>query len=206
MFRSTIRLCNAHSKWDEKHWEEACYHKWSGESVGLALSIPFRKTVNYQVLLRNTNEDKGWGEIDLLAASADDLPVVIELKSKISEYLLRAVVEGLAYAVAIKKAWSQSNLRLQWQERLALANPIGKLDTVAVVVAAPTSCWARWKGDAGQKDAFRVQKEALQTIDGLRMKLIEHGYPVTFVEILGGEPSDIYDLPTIKGAQTVAIV
>jgi Holliday junction resolvase-like predicted endonuclease len=204
--RELNRLSNARGIWDERHWEEACYHRWSSGAVGLAPSIPFRKTVSYQVMLRNTNADKGWGEIDLLAASADQLPVVIELKSRTSEYLLRAVVEGVAYAVAVKKAWSQGKLRLQWQEQLQVSNLAKTLRTVSVVVAAPTACWARWKGKAGQRKAFQVKQEALQMIANLRISLKERGYPVTFVEILDGEPSNVYDLPVIKEARTVAIV
>jgi Holliday junction resolvase-like predicted endonuclease len=204
--RELNRLSNAHGIWDEKHWEEACYHKWSKRAHGLAPSMPFRRTVSYQVMLRNTNADKGWGEIDLLAGSADKLPVVIELKSKTSEYLLRAVVEGVAYAVAIRKAWSQGNLRLQWQNRLAVSNLSQKLNTIAVVVAAPTSCWARWKGKTGQEKAFQVKKEALRVIESLRISFKECGYPITFVEIFGGEPSDVYGLPTIKKAKNLAII
>lgn len=195
-------------RWQEKQWEDACYHAWSDNADGLSTPVPFRRIVSYQVMLRNTNADTGWGKVDLLGASAESLPVVIELKSKISEYLLRAIVEGVAYAVAIKKAWSQDkphNLRVQWEERLALGHLAETLTAVAVVVAAPSACWARWKGDAGQEKSFRVQKEALEVIADLRTMLNRRGYPVSFVEVLGGKSADAHGLPTIEGARTVSI-
>lgn len=39
--RKIRRLRNAHGKWDEKHWEEACHHKWTSGTVELPPSIPF---------------------------------------------------------------------------------------------------------------------------------------------------------------------
>lgn len=197
---------NARSKWDEKHWEEACYHKWYCGEDGLASSFPFRTIMSYQVMLRDTNEDREWGKIDLLGVSSKALPVVIELKSKDGEYLLRAVAEGVAYAVAVKKAWSDGGLRAQWQERLKMPQFTETLCAVPVVVAAPTDCWTRWKGDSGKRIAYQVKKESMQAIADLVAALKSRGYPVTFVELLGGEPADPYGLPTIKGVRTLDLV
>ena len=99
--------------------------KWKEDEAGLDPWVPFRKVVSYQVMLRNTNEDRGWGELDLLGATAENVPVAIELKIHPGEYLLRAIVEVLAYGVAIRKAWNATDecpLSSQW------ANVVGKID------------------------------------------------------------------------------
>jgi len=82
----------------EKHWEEAIFRKWKIKKggVGLNRGVPFRKVVSYQVMLRETNKNCGWGELDLLGATAKNIPVAIELKIYPKEYLLRAIVEVLA--------------------------------------------------------------------------------------------------------------
>lgn len=192
-------------RWQEKHWEEACYHKWADGTDKLHSLIPFRRAVSYQVMLRNTNADKGWGEIDLLGASAEGLPVVVELKSKTSEYILRALTEGVAYAVAIKKAWSGKTLRKEWQERLELPHVPERLGVVPVAVAAPSLCWSRWKGDPGEENAFRVPKSAFQAIAQLSTLLGDRGYPISFVELLGGQRCDDHGLPVIQTARPVPI-
>jgi len=192
-------------RWQEKHWEEAIYHRWAESKDGLHESVPFQSVVSYQVMLRNTNDDRGWGEVDLLGASAEGLPVVIELKSKISEYLLRALTEGVAYSVAIRKAWQCGNLREEWKKRTRSSNVPKTLGVVPVVVAAPSNCWNRWKGCPGEGKRFRASKPALQAIVDLAEKLANRGFPVSFVEVGGGRTSDGKGLPSIECATPVSI-
>ena len=192
-------------EWMEKHWEEACFHAWKDSDAGLDEDVPFRRLVSYQVMLRDQNIDKGWGEVDLLGESQVNTPVIVELKSKASEYLLRAVVEGVAYAVAIKKAWAHGNLRQQWQERVEVVSSPTLLTTVPIAVVAPSYCWGRWKGEAGHGMGFRVQEEALAALHELSANLADRGYPVSFVELQGtGSPAE-GGLPMLTGARTVSI-
>jgi Holliday junction resolvase-like predicted endonuclease len=52
-------------------------------------------------MLRGSNADENWGEIDLLGATETNMPVVVELKIKPREYLLRAIVEAAANGIAV---------------------------------------------------------------------------------------------------------
>ena len=58
----------------EKHWEEAIFRKWEKVEDGLDSLIPFRKILSYQMMLRETDENRGWGELDLLGATAAQYP------------------------------------------------------------------------------------------------------------------------------------
>jgi len=99
-------LENAKGEWRECHWEEAVWRKY-GQDNSVAVPDLWARVLSYQVMLRNTNKgDAGWGEIDLLAVTANVLPTVIELKGENSkESPLRMLVEGFAYAIAVKKCW-----------------------------------------------------------------------------------------------------
>ncbi len=191
--------------WQEKHWEEACYHHWAKSDTGLADTIPFRLLVSYQVMLRDTNKDKCWGEVDLLGASRDNLPVVVELKSKPSEYLLRAVAEGVAYAIAIKKAWQQGNLRNEWEERLHISKCQLELSTVPIAIAAPENCWKEWLVQSDAPKPFQVSMGARTAITDLCSRLKNHGFPVFFVRIYGGGSIDANGLPVVEKADEVML-
>ena len=105
--------------------------------------------VTYQTMLRNSNRDRGWGEVDLLGVRPKALtPVVIEVKdARGGDTPLRGIIEGTAYALALRKAWSH-RLREDWA--LALAAQLGPevsargqpalppaLAVVPVIIAAP---------------------------------------------------------------------
>jgi hypothetical protein len=151
----------------EKHWEEAIFRKWKtrkGRKVGVGLNrgVPFRKVVSYQVMLRDRNDDVAWGELDLFGATKENVPVAIELKIKPSEYLLRAIVEVLAYGVAIRKAWSGIDgcpLRSQWD------SDVGKTDSLAdlpLAVVAPSSYWQVVLSDSSKKIIFQTPQPVRQ--------------------------------------------
>src|SRR4051794_30593228 len=72
-----------------------------------------------QTMLRNTNKDEGWGEVDLLGLRPITLtPVVVELQDgRGSDTPLRGIVEGAAYAIALRKAWPR-RLRTDWLHAL----------------------------------------------------------------------------------------
>lgn len=69
----------------------------------------FGKILDYQVPLKNTNEDKGLGKIDLLSAKNDSKPgdkkiYFLELKKDNSkETLLRCILEAYTYSKTIDK-------------------------------------------------------------------------------------------------------
>ncbi len=181
----------------EKHWEEAIFRKWKKFEDGLDPLIPFRKVVSYQVMLRDTNKNSGWGELDLLGATAEKIPVVIELKINPSEYLLRAIVEVLAYGVAIRKAWSGINgcpLCSQW------ADVVGKIDSLVdlpLAVVAPASYWQVVLSDSPKRIQFQTPRPVRQSIKKLLKKMYCVNYPLTFVEVNAEQQTGNSGLPVI---------
>lgn len=188
----------------EKHWEEAIFRKWESRKggkggVGLNRRVPFNKIVGFQVMLRESNKDVGWGELDLLGSTAENVPVAIELKIIPSEYLLRAVVEVLAYGVAIRKAWEIDwcPLRSQW------AGVVGKIDSLVdlpLVVMAPASYWKDVLCDSPKKTPFQTPQSARRSIEKLLAEMRRVNYPLTFVEVNAKPQPDENGLPVIIDA------
>jgi|GEM_PF-905625 len=186
----------------EKHWEEAIFRKWQkkGNKNSLGPEVPFRKVVSFQVMLRETNKNRKWGELDLLGATKENIPVAIELKIKPSEYLLRAIVEVLAYGVAIRKAWSGIDgcpLPSQW------ANLVGKIDNLVdlpLAVVAPASYWQVILRDSPKKTPFQTPQLARQSIKKLLAKMHSVHYPLTFVQVNAEQQLDKSGLPVIISA------
>jgi len=181
----------------EKHWEEAIFRKWKKDEDGLDPRVPFRKVVNYQVMLRETNKDRGWGELDLIGATAENIPVAIELKIYPKEYLLRAIVEVLAYGVAIRKAWSGIDgcpLHSQW------VNVVGKIESLVdlpLVVVAPASYWQVVLSDSPKRIRFQTPHPVRQSINKLLAKMQSLNYPLSFVEVHAEPQPDEKGLPVI---------
>jgi hypothetical protein len=184
----------------EKHLEEAIFRKWKKADDGLDFRVPFRKIVSYQVMLRETNKNLGWGELDLLGATTENVPVAIELKIIPSEYLLRAIVEVLAYGVAIRKAWSGIDgcpLRSQW------ASVVGKIDSLVdlpLAVMAPASYWKVILSNSPNRIGFQTPRPVRQSIKKLLEKMHCANYPLTFVEINTEQPLNKSGLPVIINA------
>jgi hypothetical protein len=202
-----FRALTPSDPFQEKHWEEAIFQKWRNQEDGLAADIPFRRLISYQVMLRDRNSgeiNRGWGEIDLTGATTDGTPVVVELKSKTSEYLLRAIVEGLAYAIALCKAWRVDQHRSNWNRRVGLDGN-APITSVPVVVAAPAYCWDCWTEQTDSRRAFRVPQEALAAIASLCEKIENHGFPITFVSIQGGGRGSVDGFPLIESASTITL-
>jgi hypothetical protein len=92
---------------EEVRWERAIWSEWHERRGEDFIPGLCRSVLSYQVMLRDTNEDTGWGEVDLLGRSPEGAPIVIELKgASNTETPLRGIVEGVAYAIAVRKAWS----------------------------------------------------------------------------------------------------
>jgi len=186
----------------ESHWEEAISRKWKNGEDGLDPKIPFRKIVGYQVMLRDTNEDADWGEIDLLGATAENVPVAIELKVEPGEYLLKAILQVLAYGVAIRKAWSGIDgcpLRSQWTDVVGTDVDFVDLD-LPLAVVAPASYWKDVLSDSPKKIPYQTPQPARQSIKKLLAKMRSVNYPLTFVEVHAEQQPDERGLPVITNA------
>jgi hypothetical protein len=92
---------------EEARWERAIWSEWHKEGDAEFVPGVCSNVVSYQVMLRDSNTDKQWGEVDLLGRSPEGWPVVVELNGPSSnEPPLRGIVEGVAYAIALRKAWT----------------------------------------------------------------------------------------------------
>lgn len=141
----------------------------------------------YQMPLQGTRNDRRWGKIDLLGATADASPAVIELKQEdAKDTLLRMLVEGVAYACAIRKAWNEGGLRAQWATAMK-KNGLSPSDAqvlaeVPVLLLAPSDFWRRAVGSPGVRSNGKVRDDAWQPFLALVRKCSDHGFPVHFLE------------------------
>jgi Holliday junction resolvase-like predicted endonuclease len=190
-------------KWMEKHWEEACYYSRWDKAHGFGSKLPFCWLARYQVMLRETNGDERWGEIDLLGSTEKFLPVVIELKSKTSEYLLRAIAEAAAYGVAVEKAWNVENsqFRIDWKNRFDLPTVQNSITTCPLVILAPTEYWAVCLSQDRKPIRFKTPFDAREPIRIFMDRLRERGFSVSLVEICHEDKSDADGLPVIIRAK-----
>jgi len=65
---------------EEARWERAIWSEWHSSHREDFIPGVCSGVVSYQVMLRDSNTDKQWGEVDLLGRSPEGAPVVIELK------------------------------------------------------------------------------------------------------------------------------
>jgi len=179
---------NVHEKQEERLIEQAIWRQFPlfGSPDFLQQECP--RVVAYQTPLQNSRKDNGWGKIDLLGASPQGLPVVIELKrGSASDTLLRMLVEALAYALALQKAWNQgTRLRAEWAERMNKPEAVQKYDaallSVPLVLLAPAAFWEkRIRGGAG-RFSRQVFKEAGTPFRSLMKKCETRGFPVHCVQ------------------------
>ena len=163
---------------EEARWERAIWSEWHDADEEFVPGV-CSGIVSYQVMLRDRNADKGWGEIDLLGRSPEGWPVVIELKGASSnEPPLRGLVEGVAYSIALRKAWTEC-LASQWCNALGIAD-VADCDFRTIFVA-PTEYWNRVTGQTGPK--WSVPKDGWQVIARLLRGLGERRLPVSLARL-----------------------
>jgi hypothetical protein len=134
----------------------------------------------YQMPLQHSRADTAWGKVDLIGVSEDTTPVVFELKREgAADTPLRMIVEGLAYAIAIRRAWNEGRLREEWVRDVQVQDPPQTLLTVPIVGIAPIEFWQR-RTTNGQRDFVPLRAGTLlrQLCDDLALR----GFPVSFVQ------------------------
>jgi len=192
----------------ESFWERGV---WESRKVfkGNPHGVPFDDIQSYQVMLRATNKDKEWGEIDLVGVSRNGLPVIIELKSEPSQCLLFAMIEVMSYGIAVRKAWENGTLRAQWKTargNVVVPENLGQLD---LVCAAPADYWQQiglLPGDSSRKWKNNYGSDVITKLQELRKQAIElkdGGYRITFVSLNSASGDDGY--PQILGAEAVVL-
>lgn len=177
----------------EARLETAMWMHWSDRASSF-----WRRIVSYQVPLRATRRDhegKGWGCVDLLALSAEGLPVIIEIKREgAGDTPAKMLVQAAAYAIALRAAWTRG-FRSEWAKiatgaGLDSARLPNNLDRLELVCGAPTAFWKRWRrGESASAEAVTSSdwaslKKLVAAFDEL------HGLHVSFVEVHVADGTD----------------
>jgi hypothetical protein len=177
----------------EARWEQGLWEQWSPSTSAPALGA-WHRLVSYQVMLRNTNDDAAWGEIDLLGTSLDGRPVVVELKAPgADDTPAEILIEAASYALALRNAWPRFGP--QWcaeVEKLGLRADLTTPTTWPLICVAPNIYWDTWIGSAPK--ARKVSLEARAALGRLCDAFTDRGYPVTFVSLESAE-QDTNEIP-----------
>jgi hypothetical protein len=177
-----VRLTRKPSE-PEAKWEQSMWEQWSQLNCD---SVPgaWYRLIHYQTMLRATNKDRQWGEIDLLGVSHQGLPVVVELKApRSSETPASLLVQAAAYALVLKKAWPV--LAPEWSREvrrygfdLSFKPPLA---ASPLVCAAPGDYWDNWIGQSPR--ARKVTRSDWAAFMRLVLAFAERGLPATFVRL-----------------------
>ncbi|MEZ6044249.1 MAG: hypothetical protein R3C11_01415 [Planctomycetaceae bacterium] len=209
------RTTRDNSRIEERLFEKAIWSQWHYSVDEVALK-PFLKNhceyiQSYQVPLQKSRKDEKWGKIDLVGVTSYFTPSVIELKRKNSkETPLRMIIEGVAYALAIRKSWNHQDGSMyeQWKaiENLTEAQlEIPEtLNTVPVIGIAPSEYWNRKFGQSDKVKSDRVPSETWPAFKGLCRKFAERGFPITLMQFESEETDDT-GLPKITNLRKVTL-
>ena len=196
----------------ERLLEKAIWTQWNDDEVKQN-SQPFAANTcqhvqSYQMPLQGSRSDGSWGKLDLIGVTQSGLPVVLELKREESvEPPLRILIEGLAYAVAVRRAWNEGSLREQWNETVtsqsrSFAAPT-TLTSVPVIGIAPTNYWKRCIGTQGVRSRGKVKDSAWKPFCDLCTACGRRGFPIHFLQFSTGD--EFEGLPSIEGIERVKL-
>ena len=146
---------------EESRIERALWILWRPDTHFKPTSALFRSflpsvssILAYQVPMYNKKKKKDWGAIDLMAVESNTCcPVIIELKTGDSnEAPLRMVMEGVSYAIAIRKAWRKP-FQTDWEEALERSSLKFNKEALndfpekpcRIIGMAPAEYWESWK-------------------------------------------------------------
>ena len=168
-----------HESSKERRLERRIYEAYQ-PSRGDTANALWHQLVAFQVPLAERQQSRGWGKIDLLALTADGHPIIVELKTDEStETPLRAILEGMANAVAVAKNWSYLS-----REILASLSAHGRSALVAsglviprTLVLAPDQYWKRWE-EGGAEARREVTPESRAAVRALRRAAADQQFPV----------------------------
>jgi hypothetical protein len=179
-----------------ERWLELLIWRTWRASVVNATGQPFfgdacRFIQSFQVPLQRTREDRGWGKLDLLGATSEALPAVLELKQEdATDPPLRMLAEALAYACAVRKAWRAGRFREEWMKAMEgngrTVGATDDLDRIPLLLLAPTVFWQRTIGTPGVRTKGKVPEAAWASFHRLADQCAVHGFPVYCVQFDAG--------------------
>lgn len=195
----------------ERLLEKAIWKRWNRNAVeqyGASFQgASCHHIQTFQLPLQGRWADKSWGKVDLVGVTGSGLPMVLELKQgEAKDTPLRMVVEGLAYAVAVRRAWNEGCLRTEWEQHVtnqsqAFVAPQTLLQ-VPVIGIAPSDYWKRKIGSKGERSNGKVCESAWEPFTALCEACSSRGFPIRFLQFEVGEP-DRTGLPSIENVTSV---
>jgi len=173
----------------ERLLEKAIWKRWRHDHLPEG-ATPFYPHLchhiqTFQMPLQGQRTDRSWGKIDLVGVTNHGLPIVLELKrEKAKDTPLRMLVEGLAYAVALRRAWNEGFLRQEWKKVVTKLSKDWEapktLRTVPVFGIAPIEYWNRKFGERGKRTDDKVPEDAWEPFNRLCEACSQRGFPVSF--------------------------
>lgn len=186
-----MRLDEIDETSQERRMEQRLYLVY-GPGGDLGPTALWAQLIAFQVPLHDHQVRGGWGHIDLMALTQDGHPIVIELKKQDAQDTpLRAMIEGLANAVAVEENWPAMSREIRAMcSRIGLVAPVAEVASpVTTVILAPETYWSSWErsGRLGQA----VDSSARDSFRGLRASLATTGFSTclgTFNWPFGDDP------------------
>jgi hypothetical protein len=194
--RPGITSSDQHSNRREEHLAVALRNTFSGNNPMLLDNGQILSILDYQTPLKERQDDKGVGKVDLFGIIDETLPCVIELKvpathDSVSDTPLRAFLEALACCAVIEANSSDISAEATtlFDMRLAHGRP-------ALCLLAPDSYWLAWLEHPGagawwsQLEKLALDIEAILGLESHFVALQDAGFEMG----LGGKP------PRLTGA------
>ena len=142
-------------------------------------------------LFDNINRN-GWAFIDLVGITAEGAPVIIELKGNdAGDTPQRVIMEGIAYAIALRKVWAGFYAELApLMEQHHVNVPLQQFpQQFHVCLLAPKVNWDRWHTTIPQ---FPESHECLTT---LCQSLGQHGFVLQCGSITDQQNLNLAEVP-----------
>ncbi len=173
----------------ERLLEATVIAAWGPETEKTFLDALCPWLLTKQVPLAAARAARGWGKVDLFGMSPAGEPVIIELKAgRAADSPLRAIIEGVGYAVSIRNNHQEYLGQLELPTRLTWASiDSGQATKIWVVVMAPEGFWAKL-------NRSKRSRGALPKLRSLAARLSNAGYPVRFSSVRGTPSTGLSDL------------
>lgn len=158
----------------------------------------------YQVPLKNTENDVGWGKVDLVGVSPQWTPVVIELKQEVGDNPLRMIAEGLSYAIALRRAWNAGHLKECWSKVMKARYGQDSPEThgqMSIIGMAPKEYWQR----AVLGPQALVPSKTWPILKSIIRRCEEAGYSFRFAEFEVVESDAQTPIPTVQNMRLVEL-
>lgn len=140
----------------ERRLEATLLERFYSATVAGTFLSDIQRLVAYQVPLFAQQAKQGWGSIDLLGLGHENYPVVIELKihHRAVEPPLRALIEALAYMVALRHENTWKHFGPEWSRAVGLEKVLPAPETMDAVILGTADYWKSVSSDKYHRAGF----------------------------------------------------